>query len=52
MSHTTIALEQAEEAILNFEVSDEELEMAAGSGKQKMANPTAPFAIICIPFAE
>ena len=52
MSTTAIALEQAEEAILHDEVSDEELEMAAGAGKQKMANPTAPFAIICIPFAE
>ncbi len=52
MSHTTIALEQAEEAILHDEVSDEELEMAAGSGKQKMANPTVPSAIICLPFAD
>jgi len=52
MSHTSIALEQAEEAILNFEVSDEELEMAAGSGKQKLANPTVPSAIICLPFAD
>jgi hypothetical protein len=52
MSHTTIALDQVEETILNFDVSDEELEIAAGPGKQKMANPTAPFAIICIPFAD
>jgi hypothetical protein len=52
MSHTTIRLEQAEEAILHDEVSDEELEMAAGSGKQKVANPTVPSAIICLPFAE
>jgi hypothetical protein len=52
MSTTAIALEQAEETILDFEVSDEELEMAAGPGKQQAANPTAPFAIICIPFAD
>jgi hypothetical protein len=50
MSQSTIALDQAEEEILHDGVSDEELETAAGMGKVKVANPTVPFAIICIPF--
>lgn len=52
MSHATIGREQTEEEILNYEVSDEALETAAETGQQKAAIPTAPFAIICIPFAE
>ena len=35
MSHTIIGFDQAEEEILNFEVSDEALETAAGTGKEK-----------------
>jgi hypothetical protein len=52
MSHTIIGFDQTEEEILNFEVSDEALETAAGTGKEKAVPPTAPFAIICIPFGE
>jgi hypothetical protein len=52
MRQTTIALDQTEEEILNFDVSDEALETAAGLRKDNVANPTAPFAIICIPFAD
>jgi hypothetical protein len=40
--------ERSEEDIPSFEVSDEALE-AAGLGREN-ANPTQPFAIICIPF--
>jgi hypothetical protein len=35
MSHTTIGLDQTEEEILNFEVSDDALETAGGRGKRK-----------------
>jgi hypothetical protein len=50
MSHTTIGLDQTEEEILNYEVSDDALETAAGTGKEKAVPYTAPFALICIPF--
>ena len=50
MSHTTIGLDQTEEEILNYEVSDDALETAAGPGKEKAVPYTAPFALICIPF--
>ena len=50
MSHTIIGLEQAEEAILNCDVSDDALETAAGTRNEKAAAYTAPFALICIPF--
>jgi hypothetical protein len=46
MSHS--ALEQNEHEIFHDEISDEALE-AAGLGREN-ANPTQPFAIICIPF--
>jgi len=39
MNDTTMGLDQTEEAILTFEVSDEALETAAG-GKEKAANFT------------
>jgi hypothetical protein len=52
MSHTTIGLDQTEEDILNYEVSDDALEMAAGTGKEKAGPYTAPFALICIPFGK
>jgi len=52
MSPTTIGLEQTEEEILNYQVSDDALETAAGLGKDTAGNPTAPFAIICIPFVK
>jgi len=35
MKNITIGLEQADEDILAFEVSDETLEIAAGSAKEK-----------------
>jgi hypothetical protein len=52
MSHTTIGLDQSEEEILNYEVSDDALETAAGTGKEQAVPYTAPFALICIPFGE
>jgi hypothetical protein len=38
-----------EEAILNFEISDDVLEKAAGLRREKQAAYTMPSAIICIP---
>jgi hypothetical protein len=35
MNLTTIGLDQAEEEILTYEVSDEALETAGGTGKEK-----------------
>jgi hypothetical protein len=35
MNHTTIGLDQTEEEILTYEVSDDALETAAGAGKEK-----------------
>jgi hypothetical protein len=52
MSHTTIGLDQTEEEILIYEVSDDALETAGGTGKEKVLPPTAPFALICIPFGK
>ncbi len=52
MSQSSIGHEQSEEEILHVDVSDEELERAAGIGKQNAAPPTAPYAIICIPFGR
>jgi hypothetical protein len=48
---TTIGLDRTDEEILNADVSDDALE-AAGLGKEQAVPPTAPFAIICIPFAD
>lgn len=39
-----------EEAILNFEISDDVLEKAAGLQREKKAALTQPSAIICLPF--
>ena len=52
MSHTTRGLDQTEEEILNYEVSDDALETAGGAGKEKAVPYTSPFALICIPFGE
>jgi hypothetical protein len=52
MRQTTSALDQSEEEILNFDVSDEALETAGGARKENVANPTIPSAIICLPFAD
>jgi hypothetical protein len=41
MNYSTI--EQTEEEILAFEVSDEALEIAGGTGKEKAANYTLGF---------
>lgn len=38
-----IVIDQTEEAILSYEVSDEALETAAGTGKDKAANYTGMF---------
>ena len=40
MNDTTMGLELVEEAMLAFEVSDEALEIAAGTGKEKVGNFT------------
>ena len=40
MSDTTIGLDQTEEEMLAFEVSDETLETAAGTGSEKAGNYT------------
>jgi len=39
MSHTTIGLDQTEEEILIYEVSDDALETAGGTGKEKVLPP-------------
>lgn len=41
-----------DDAILNFDVSDDALERAAGAGLANAANPTLPSALICIPFVS
>jgi hypothetical protein len=41
-------LDQSEEDILKYEVSDEAIERAADA-KAIAANPTVPSAIICVP---
>ena len=46
-----IGLNRAEEEILNFDVSDDALEAAAGHGCAQGIADTHPFAIICIPFS-
>jgi hypothetical protein len=43
MNENTIGLDQTEEEILTCEVSDEALETAAGTGKEKAANYTLGF---------
>jgi hypothetical protein len=43
-------LRDADQAILTFDVSDDALERAGGSGKNEAANPTLPSALVCIPF--
>jgi hypothetical protein len=40
ITNTTIELDQTEEEILTYEVSDEALETAAGTGKEKAGNYT------------
>ncbi len=42
-------MSQYEQTILNFEVSDDVLERAAGMWREKKAAYTMPSAIICIP---
>jgi hypothetical protein len=43
MSDTNTGLDRTEEEILSFEVSDEALETAAGTGKEKAGNYTLGF---------
>lgn len=43
MTESTMELEQAEQEILAFEVSDEALETAAGTGKEKAGHYTLGF---------
>ena len=50
MSHDTVGLDRAEEAILNFEVCDAVIETAARPGPAKAAY-TVPSSVICIPLA-
>jgi hypothetical protein len=46
----TIRLERSEDSIFHNDVSDEALERMAAPGQARLANPTVPSAIICIPF--
>lgn len=50
MNSVAGGLDRTDHEILFDDVSDDALERAGGSGRQDMANPTAPFALICIPF--
>ena len=50
MTYITNEVDQAELEILNFEISDDALEAMAETGNAVAAIPTAPGAIICIPF--
>ena len=50
MSDNTIEPEQTEAGILSYQVSDDVLEIAAGTRKEK-ALLTVASAIICLPFA-
>ena len=43
MNDMTIGLDQNEEEILTYEVSDEALESAGGTGKEKVGNYTLGF---------
>ena len=52
MSYATSAADRNEEAILNYEISDDALERAAGVEWERADHPTKPFAIICIPFID
>jgi len=45
------SLDRTDDAVLYCDVDDDVLERAAG-GHDIMANPTMPFAIICVPFVE
>jgi hypothetical protein len=51
MSHTITGLDQTEEEILNYEVSDAALETAGATGEKITGMPTTPAALICIPFS-
>jgi hypothetical protein len=51
MSPTTIELDQTEEQILNYEVSDDALE-TVGRTRTEKAVYTVPSAIICLPFVR
>jgi hypothetical protein len=51
MSQITTGLDRTEEAILNFEVSDDVLETAGGTRNERAALYTVPSAIICLPLA-
>jgi hypothetical protein len=50
MSESANERYQPDDAILNFEVTDDALERAGGTDKAIAANPTVPSAIICVPF--
>jgi hypothetical protein len=41
---------QLDDAVLNLDVSDDALERAGATGLANAANPTMPWALICIPF--
>jgi hypothetical protein len=50
MMSSTETLHDTDEAALTFDVADDALERAGGSGKNDAANPTLPSALVCIPF--
>jgi hypothetical protein len=43
-------LRDSDEPAFTFDVADDALERAGGSGKNEAANPTLPSALVCIPF--
>jgi hypothetical protein len=50
MGNSIVEPDLTDDTILDFEIADEALERAAGTGRENVANPTVPSAIICIPF--
>ena len=50
MGNSIVEGDQSDDTILHFEIPDDELERAAGTARENIANPTVPSALICIPF--
>ncbi len=50
MGNSIVEGDHSDDTILNVEISDDEMERAAGSGRENIANPTVPSALICVPF--
>ena len=52
MSHTTIGLDETEEEIFNYEVSDDALETAGGTGERESGTPHSSFCSDLHPLRE